>query len=311
MPEGGWIENAMRSVLVTRPQPAAEEFAEKLRARGHMAFVAPMMEYVGVEAAFPDLAEYQALVFTSIEGVRHFSALTPARDLPVLAVGDATAAAAAKAGFAQVLSAKGNSAAVAALVKEEAPKRNLKKLLHPCSADTPDDISAALEGTGCSVVRRPVYKAALTETLPGDVTAALKAGGIDVVMLFSARTAMNFVKLLRQSGLDGESRRLEAVCISKAVAQPLAELRWKQVRVAQKPQIAAVMQALAALEKADPSERRRKSDRRARPPQRDGGGNVVSDGYTGPDRRHAARRAHDQAQKKRIWQEKMKFVNRS
>ena len=301
----------MRTVLVTRPQPVADELAERIRAGGHRAYVAPMMEYVAVAAAFPDLAGYQALIFTSREGVRHFCDMSAARDLPVLAVGDATAAAAAQAGFARIFSAKGNGAAVAALAKEEAPGLGLKKILHPCSADTPDDISAALESAGVAVVRRPVYKAALTEKFPAEAAAALRAGLVDTVMLFSTRTAVNFVRLLRQNGLDGQSPEMEAICISKAVAEPLHALRWRGVRVASKPQLGAVMQALAAADKADPADRRRKTDRRARDAQHDADGNIIAKGYAGPDRRRAARRAHEQMQRQRIWQEKMKFVNRS
>ena len=301
----------MRTVLVTRPQPAADELAEKLRGRGYGALGAPMMEYVGVDAAFPDLADYQALIFTSAEGVRHFSSLADASNLPVLAVGDATAAAAARAGFTRVISAKGNGAAVAALLAEEAPKLNLKKILHPCSADTPDSIAAALEGMDVTVVRRPVYKAALTENFPDDVLAALRRGTVDTVMLFSARTAANFVNLLQKSGIENLSRHLEVIAISKAAAAPLGELHWRCVRVAKKPQLAAVVQALNALEKAGPPNRRYKPDRRVSTAHRDGTGNIVSDDYTGPDRRVIHRRTHDQRQRQRVMQEKIKFLNRS
>ncbi len=301
----------MRTVLVTRPQPAADELAEKLRGKGYGAFGAPMMEYVGIDAAFPDLADYQALIFTSAEGVRHFSTLADVRDIPAFAVGDATAAAAARAGFTRVVSAKGNSAAIAALVAEEAPKLNLKKILHPCSDDTPDSISGALRETGITVMRRPVYKAALTESFPADVLAALKRGTVDTVMLFSARTAGNFVSLLKKNGLGDLSPHLEVISISKAAAAPLGEMRWRCVRVAKKPELAAVVQALNALEKSGPPDRRYKSDRRVRAAHRDGAGNIVSDDYAGPDRRIKQRRAHDQRQRKRVMQEKIKFLNRT
>ena len=102
---GEGVFKTMRSVLVTRPQPVADEFADKLRHEGYTAYVAPMMEYVGVGADLADLADYQALVFTSMQAVQAFSSLTTERNQPVLAVGDATAAAAAAAGFTNVYSA--------------------------------------------------------------------------------------------------------------------------------------------------------------------------------------------------------------
>ncbi len=236
----------MRSVLVTRPRPVADEFAEKLRHEGYTAYIAPMMEYVGVPADLADLAAYQALIFTSAQAVQIFSGLSAERSQPVLAVGDTTAAAAVKAGFTGVHSAKGNSGDVAALIKVESPKLGLKRILHLCSVDTADDIGPAVASAGVEVVRRPVYKAQLVDSIPEDVQAALQRGAIDTVMLFSARTAENFVRLFVQKGLGGLSPKLEVICISNAVAGTLRELPWRVVRVARQPRLEAVMQVRCA-----------------------------------------------------------------
>ncbi len=300
----------MRSVLVTRPQPAADEFAEKLRHEGYMAYVAPMMQYAGVAADLSDLAAYQALIFTSVQAVQIFAGLSPERNQPVLAVGDTTAAAAAKAGFTAVHSAKGNSSDVAALVKAEAPKLNLKKILHLCSADTSDDIGPAVASAGVEVVRRTVYKAELVDSIPDEVLAALQRGAIDVVMVFSTRTAENFVRLMGQKALSGVTSKLEAVCISNAVAATLRELPWRAVRVARQPKLESVMQALREQD-AKLQERRNRTERRQKAAYHDRQGHVESEAYTGPERRLRSRRAHEKLQRKKIWKEKVKFLNRS
>jgi uroporphyrinogen-III synthase len=299
----------MRSVLVTRPQPVADEFAEKLRHEGYTAYVAPMMEYVGIAVDLADLADYQALIFTSAQAVQIFSTLSAERSQLVLAVGDATAATAAKAGFTDVHSAKGNSGDVATLVKTEAPLSGLKKILHLCSADTSDDIGAAVAGAGVEVVRRPVYKTQLADSIPEDVVAALQRGAIDTVMVFSTRTAENFVRLFMQKGLRDMSPKLEVICISDAVAGTLRELPWRSVLVARQPRLEAVMQALR--DQGAAQERRQKTERRQKPAYHDRHGHVDSDAYAGPERRIVSRRAHEHRQQKRIWHEKVKFMNRS
>lgn len=303
----------MRSVLVTRPQPVADEFAEKLRHEGYTAYVAPMMEYVPVTTDPGDLAagpsSCQALIFTSVQAVQIFSGLSAERSQPVLAVGDATAAAASKAGFTSVHSAKGNSSDVAALVKAESPKLNLKKILHPCSADTADDIGPAVASVGVEVVHHPVYKAQLVDSIPEDVMSALQRGAIDTVMLFSVRTAENFVRLFVQKGLRSVSPKLEVICISDAVAGALRELPWRAVRVARQPRLEAVMQALRDQDK--PSERRRKPDRREKTAYHDRHGHVDSNAYAGLERRIRSRRVYEKRQNNRIWKEKVKFLNRS
>ena len=299
----------MRSVLVTRPQPAADEFAEKLRGEGYTAYVAPMMEYVAVPADLTDLADYQALIFTSAQAVQVFSTLSRARSQLVLAVGDTTAAAAGQAGFTNVHSAKGNSGDVASLLKKESAGLGLKKILHLCSADTPDDIGAAVASAGVEVIRRPIYKAQLVDHIPDGALAALQSGGIDVVMLFSTRTAENFINLLRQRGLGSLSPKLEVICISNAAATPLRELPWRAIRVASQPRMEAIMQSLREHDSAQ--DRRQKTDRRQKVAYRDSGGHVESDAYTGPDRRVANRRAYEKRQQKRVMQERFKFANRS
>ena len=63
----------MRTILVTRPQPAAEELAQKLKREGFETYVAPLMAYVDLNATIPDLANYQALVFSSARAVDVFA----------------------------------------------------------------------------------------------------------------------------------------------------------------------------------------------------------------------------------------------
>jgi uroporphyrinogen-III synthase len=302
--------SAMRSILVTRPQPVADEFAEKLRREGYTAYIAPMMEYIGVPADFSDIASYQALIFTSTQAVQILAELSAERRLPVLAVGDTTAAAAIKAGFSDVHSAKGNSTDVAALIRSEAPKLRLKKILHLCSADTGDDITAAAAKTGVEVVRRSIYKAELVDTIPDDVTAALQRGAIDTVMLFSTRTAENFVKIMLKKGLQPNAAKLEAICISQQVASAIRELPWRVVKVAPQPRLESVMQALREQDRQP--ERRARVERRQLKARLDEHGHVDSSAYAGADRRQADRRTLARRRRQnRVWHEKMKFVNRS
>jgi len=300
----------MRSVLVTRPQPVAEEFAEQLRRAGYKAYIAPMMEYVGVDADFGDIARYQALVFTSAQAVQIFSSQSLERRLPVLAVGDATALAVRKSGFIRVYSAQGDSTDVAALLRSQALPLGLKKVLHLCSEDTPEDIASAVAGTGVEVVQRPVYKAAFLHTLPEDVVAALQRGAIDVVTMFSNRTAENFVKVLADKNLHDATAQLEAICISDRVAATLETMPWRAIRVARKPDIESVMEVLGARGPAAPADqerRRNRIERRQKPALRDIKGHVQMEAYMGPDRRKLYKRR----QEERVMRERLKFINRS
>src|SRR5947209_4837807 len=94
--------------LVTRPRVEAESLAAALAARGIVAIIEPLLEIHYRGEPTPDLAGVQAILCTSANGVRALARLTDERALPLLAVGEATAARARAEGFASVESAGGN-----------------------------------------------------------------------------------------------------------------------------------------------------------------------------------------------------------
>jgi hypothetical protein len=85
--------------LVTRPREEALSLAAALAGRGIDAVIEPMMEVHHRTAAAPDLANVQAVLCTSANGVRALARITRERDRPLLAVGDATASRARAEGF--------------------------------------------------------------------------------------------------------------------------------------------------------------------------------------------------------------------
>ena len=86
-----------RKIWITRAQPAAELTAQRVRALGHEALVAPLLAVRTLPDVSIDLAGVAALAFTSANGVRAFADLSGERSLRVFAVGAATAQAAAAA----------------------------------------------------------------------------------------------------------------------------------------------------------------------------------------------------------------------
>lgn len=243
----------MRSVLVTRPQPAAGELADKLRREGFDVYIAPMTEYVEVKTEIPDLALFQALVFTSAQAVNIFARASEERLPIVFAVGDATAHAAAKAGFQRVYTADGSGDDIVSLIRSKKSDLRLKRLLHICGEDTATDLGAALAGDGIHIESLPVYRAEFLDHLPEDAGKALAEGDISTVTLFSARTAANFVRLLQDEALKGVSADMEAVCISDRVASEIRGLPWRAVRIAKNAHLESVLDLLRAGDDSRPA----------------------------------------------------------
>ena len=88
-----------RRVMLTRPREDAHTLAEALAERGIVPVLEPLMTIEHIAGPALDLDGVQALLVTSANGVRAFANRDPRRHPPVVAVGDATARAAAEAGF--------------------------------------------------------------------------------------------------------------------------------------------------------------------------------------------------------------------
>ena len=238
----------MRSVLVTQPQPFADEFAEKLRGEGFYVYLAPMTEYIELTANPEDIASYQALIFTNAQAVRIFSEQSSVRNIPVLAMGEKTAEIAKKVGFTTVYSSKGDNRDIENLIESVASALALKKILYLCDEEMIKNISLDVAGLGVEVVKMPVYKTHFPESLSEEVIQALQRGAVDSVTIFSVQIAENLVKILRQKNLRGISKKIEVICINRYVASGLKGISWKKIRVARHPAIEEVIEILKGQE---------------------------------------------------------------
>lgn len=221
-------------VLVIRPEADTGDLLAELAARGVTGVAAPILVIEPTGAAVPDLEGYAGILATSRNGVEALARASGRRDLPVYAVGTATAARAAEAGFAEVHEAAGTAEALLDWLAELPPPA-IGRLLWPSGEDVRLDLVARLAERGHAVDRVAVYRARPVDRLPVEAAAALRGGALDGVLFFSPRTAGAFVNLVRDAGLAATAERLVAHCISEAVAASARGLRWLAVRTAPRP----------------------------------------------------------------------------
>lgn len=232
-------------LLVTRPEEDAEPLIATLAEMGHEAVAAPLLRIVF--APLPpdlDLDEIGALAFTSANGVRAFAEATTRRDWPVFAVGAATAAMARAQGFGGVQAAAGDVASLAALIGA-GWSAAASLVLHVSGHEVRGDLVADLAARGLHTRRCALYEA---QALPLASIArkALAESALDGALFYSPRTARLFGARLAEADLAASTARLDAFCLSPAVAEALRELRWRRVVVAPRPEQAALLVSLAA-----------------------------------------------------------------
>lgn len=164
------------------------------------------------------------MAFTSRNGVDAFAALSGERALPVFTVGDATAEAARAAGFASVHSAAGALADLGRLLEKAASG----PVLAPGALEPSGDLPALLAGR-IEVRVLPVYRAV--------TTGAPAPAAFDAVLIHSPRAARAVAAL-------GPFAGQTAVAISEAAAAPLTGGLGLEIRVAARPDEAALFEAL-------------------------------------------------------------------
>lgn len=204
-------------IWITRAQPGADVTADRVRALGHHAVVAPLLAVRVMPDIAIDLRGVAALAFTSANGVRAFADANGERGLKVFAVGPATAQAAKSAGFKSVLSADGD---VEALARGIAGRRSELRgaVLHPGAAELAGDLAGALETHGIEARRLILYETAPVELADAETETLSQT---DAVLLHSPRAAQVLAKLLK----GHPAPNLRALGLSKAVVQPLARTK--------------------------------------------------------------------------------------
>lgn len=231
-------------VLITRPLEDAEPLAAHLHALGHTTFVEPLIDIVFADGPELDLTGIQALLFTSANGARAAARRTPVRNLPVLAVGPATATAALNHGFAHITESNGEGVEGLAATIRATRDPKAGALLHVTGTVTAGDLKASLSPQGFTVRVERLYEARAAQNLSGSLAAELEAGLIDDALFFSPRTADLFVALIRAANLEAACAKIGALALSPAVAKALAPLPFRAVDAAAHPTADALLARL-------------------------------------------------------------------
>ncbi|HEX6859699.1 MAG TPA: uroporphyrinogen-III synthase [Caulobacteraceae bacterium] len=222
------------TVWITRAEPGASETAERVKAIGHKAIVAPLLQLERLPQSFIDLSDVRALAFTSANGVRAFAAASPERDFRIFCVGAATAAEAKANGFKSVLSGDGDVVALAGRIATRGRELIGGVVLHPGAAEPAGDLCGLLEKAGIKARALPLYDTVRT---PLDPAFAATIPSLDAVLVHSPKAARLLAKLLAKT----PAPKLRALCLSPAVARPLARAPLGERRAASFPNEAALL----------------------------------------------------------------------
>ena len=231
------------SVLVTRPGVDGESLLTLLEVKGIQGLHEPLLSVTLNDGPGIEPEGLQAFLATSSNGIRALVHRKADLSVPLFAVGDATATTAREAGFSQVHSASGDVEALAKLADDILEPGN-GALYHAAGNVQAGDLKKNLEAAGFECRREVLYTAEPAKSFSPAAIAAIKDGTIEIVLLYSPRTAESFAKLLRKARLVRASKRLTVVCLSQAVAVKVADIGWNDLIIAKLPTQESLLDAL-------------------------------------------------------------------
>ncbi|WP_246387374.1 uroporphyrinogen-III synthase [Gluconacetobacter sacchari] len=237
-PDGG----ARPAVLVTRPEPGLSETMAAVTALGWHAVAMPALRAEPTLHAPLPVRGVRAILVTSGQAVTALAGLVPA-EMPILAVGAATARRARAAGFAHVRAAGGTAEALAGLARARWRPADGALML----ATAPGyglDLATVLRRDGFRIVRRCVYRIRPARPDP-EVLRASVGRGVEAALFFSAETARRFVRDLPRDVREA-LRDARAIAISDRAAEALATVPWREIVRAASPDQAAMLDLLGA-----------------------------------------------------------------
>lgn len=232
-------------VLLTRPAPQSQRFAQALQARlpSVQVIVSPLMQTEWLHPPLPD-RPFHALILTSETGAEAAGRLrATGTPLPATAfcVGPRTTEAARAAGFAAI-SADGDVHALAALIRAAHPQG---PLLHIRGEDVAGNLTETLTNSGIETHSVTLYAQRPCPLSPAART-LLQAEGPVLVPLFSPRSA----QILAQALPADVKAPLWIAAISPAAATEAQALTPARLTIAPHPDggnmLHTVLQMLSA-----------------------------------------------------------------
>ncbi|SNB53045.1 uroporphyrinogen-III synthase [Arboricoccus pini] len=233
--------SARQLVLLTRPRRQSLATARALKRKGYRSLIYPLLSIERLDHAEPDLRDIAGIVLTSANAATALD--DRMRQMPLFAVGEATAAAARSLGARHVTVGQKDGRALAGRITSYFNGRP-GALLHLAGEQVRDGLEEALVAAGLGYRRLTVYRAQEARTLSQRVLDALRRDEFVAVMLFSPRAATIFRNLLAAADLLDRAECVTAVCMSEAVAACVCDLAWQAVRVADLPSQDAMLKCL-------------------------------------------------------------------
>ena len=253
-----------RRIVITRARSQAHELARRLEELGAEVIEFPTIEihppenYAPLDEAIKNLADYNWIIFTSVNGVKQFldrqrvlmADVRSLTNIKIAAIGPETANRLQSAGIAPCLVPTQFSAE--GILQDLRPEEmHGKRVLLPRAAGARDVLPETLRVWGAQVDVVETYRTALPNTDNSALRKLLQEKKIDMITFTSSSTVRHFCLLFRGENLRELMASVAIACIGPITEKTVEEKGLRAAVVSQEYTIPGLVRAMIAYFSGD------------------------------------------------------------
>jgi len=217
-------------IVITRPKEDSLHLIENLIKLGHEVTHLPVIKIEKLETEKIDLLNYQAVIFTSSNGIRFMNIEKFNLKIKCFCVGKTTEFTAKQVGFVNTYSSEGTVDSLIELIIRTMNNKS-EKLLYLSSEFISKDLDKDLINAGYLVDRISNYTSIPVKEIDKKILDFFEKKPPDVIFIYSSKSAKNLFNLINKYSLLNVVTQTNLVCISEKVLSVLKQIKWKKVFV--------------------------------------------------------------------------------
>lgn len=231
-------------VLVTRPEPGATATARKLRSMGFEPVKLPLQEIRPLPWRGTLPGGIAGVAITSANAIRGapLALISALARLPCFTVGEATAATAREAGFADIRHGDGDAVRLARSLIQSHPDGAIVYLTG--RVRLPDFEKTLTEG-GFAPVAVETYDTVAVDRPAERLTKAVAGKSLDYALIYSANAGTSLAEAIDTPEMKALFDKTTLVCISPRVAEHFGSRRRGKILVAGEPTETSLLSLLS------------------------------------------------------------------
>ena len=217
-------------IVITRPKADSLNLIEDLIKLGHEVTHLPVIKIEKLETEKINLLNYQAVIFTSSNGIRFMNIEKFNLKIKCFCVGKATEFTAKQFGFVNTYSSEGTVDSLIELIIRTLNNK-LEKLLYLSSEFISKDLDKDLINAGYLVDRISNYTSIPVKEIDKKTLDFFEKKPPDVIFIYSSMSAKNLFNLINKYSLLNVVTHSNLMCISENVLLALKQIKWKKAFV--------------------------------------------------------------------------------